>query len=236
MTCGIYLLKFNGTKDVYVGQSTNIEYRYKKHIQSLKRGDSNYKLQNAYKLYGKPILEILLENISQNELNDCENEAILLFNSVKAGLNIAEFADIYSTGEKKPSAKYSTEDIIKVFKLLLDLSYRYKDIEKMTGVASSTIRHIANMEAHTWLKEKYPEDYKTLVSYKGRLRQQATNSAEQRGITYSPIISPTGKEYIVVNVASFAREHNLDPSALRKVLVKTPKYKSHKGWKLKLNE
>ncbi len=234
MTCGIYLLKFNGTNSVYVGQSTNIEYRYKKHIQSLKRGDSNYKLQNAYLLYGDPILELLLEDIPKNELNACENEAILLFNSVKCGLNIAEFADIHSIGEKNPGSKYSNEDIIKVFKLLLDLSYRYKDIEKLTGVAISTIRHIANMEAHTWLQEEYPEDYKILISYKGKLRQQATNSAEQRGIIYPPIISPAGKEYIVTNVSSFAREHNLDPSSLRKVLVKTPKYISHKGWKLKI--
>jgi len=233
MTCGIYLLKFNDTNSVYVGQSTNIEYRYKKHIQSLKRGDSNYKLQNAYLLYGNPTLEILLEDIPKNELNACENEAILLFNSVKCGLNIAEFADIHSIGEKNPSSKYSNEDIIKVFKLLLDLSYRYKDIEKLTGVAISTIRHIANMEAHTWLQEKYPEDYKILISYKGKLRQQATNSAEQRGIIYPPIISPAGKEYVITNVSSFAREHNLDPSSLRKVLVKTPKYISHKGWKLK---
>lgn len=234
MSIGIYILKFKSTDSVYVGQSVNIEYRYKKHIQSLKRGSSNYKLQKAYSLYGEPILEILLDNIAQDELNIYENEAIALYDSVKNGFNVAELADIHASGENNPSSKYSNEDITKAFKLLLDLSHRYKDIEKLTGVSISTIRHIANTEAHTWLKQVYPDEYEILISYKGKLRQQATNSAAKRGITYPPIISPMGEEFTVTNVASFSREHNLDPSSLRKVLVKTPKYISHKGWKLKI--
>lgn len=231
MSCGIYLLKFTGTDKVYVGQSVNIEYRYKKHIQSLKRGSSNYKLQQAFKEFGTPSLFILIE-ADKKDLNECENEAIQIFNSVHYGFNIAKYADIHSEGEENPYSKYSNEKVYEVFLLLLDLSYRYKAIEEVTGVPISTIRHIANCESHTWLRDKYPEEYKILESYRGKLRQQATNSAKQKGIEYPAILSPKGEVFVVNNVSAFAKEHNLDASALTKVLNKRPKYITHKGWKL----
>lgn len=231
MTCGIYLLKFSGTDQVYIGQSVNIEYRYKKHIQALKRGTANYKLQKEYSYRGIPILEVLLE-CSADELNGNENEAIQIYDSVSNGFNIAEFADIHAEGEKNPASKYSEQKIEEVFHLLLDLDNRYKDIEEKTGVSLSTVRHIANLESHTWLAIKYPEKYELLKSYKGLARQQATNSAASRGIEYPSIVSPSGIEYTVTNVTAFARVHNLDPSSLTKVLNRRPKYNSHKGWKL----
>lgn len=231
MTCGIYLLKFDGVDGVYVGQSVNIEYRYKKHLQALKRRTANYKLQKEYDYRGTPKLDILLE-CSAEELNTNEDEAIKIYDSVNNGFNIAEFADIHGKGEKNPASKYSEKQIEEVFNLLLDLNNRYKDIEEKTGVSLSTIRHIANLEAHTWLNVKYPEKYELLKSYKGLVRQQATNSAASRGIEYPPICSPSGVIYTISNVAAFAREHNLDPSSLTKVLNRRPKYNSHKGWKL----
>jgi hypothetical protein len=233
MSQGIYLLKFKGTDKVYVGQSVNIEYRYKKHIQSLKRGSSPYKLQQAYSLYGPPELEILISTEDSSLLNTLENEAIEIFNSVANGFNTAELADLHGEGELNPASKYSNDKIEEVFNLLLDLSKRYKDIEKETGVSISTVRHIANLEAHTWLSIKYPEEYALLKSYKGKIRQQNTNSASQRGISYPTIISPEGLEYEVSNAADFARKHGLDSSTLVKVLKRRPKYISHKGWKLK---
>ena len=44
MTIGIYLLRFNGTHKVYVGQSINIEKRYTDHLYVLKRGLGTYKM------------------------------------------------------------------------------------------------------------------------------------------------------------------------------------------------
>jgi hypothetical protein len=45
-------------------------------------------------------------------------------------------------------------------------------------------------------------------------------------------VSPTGEVYKIKfkEAASFAREHNLDPGALRHVIYGDAK--SHKGWKL----
>ena len=232
MTCGIYILKFNGTDKVYVGQSENIEYRYKKHLQRLKRGDHNYKMQQAYITYGTPELEILLPDLTKEELNIHEYEAFKIYDSISNGFNIAEQPSIHGNGELNPSSKYSNEKIIEVLLLLIDVSNTYKQIELLTGVSESTIRHIANQEAHLWLKEKYPLEYSQLKNLKGK-RSTGKNTAIDRGIAYPTILSPTGEEYNITNIAAFAKEHGLDSSSLAKVLNKRPKYNSHKGWKLK---
>lgn len=232
MSIGIYKLWFNNPDIVYIGQSVNIEYRYKKHLQKLKNGTANYKMLAAYAKYGLPKLEILLECDDDSELNELENAAIEVYNSVKSGYNVADTSDIHLKGPDNFAAKYTEEQIEQVFFLLLDLNNSYKDIEKITQVNISTVRHIANTESHTWLSVKYPDKYRLLTSLKGVKRQQAANSAIKRGIVYPPIISPEGIEYTVTNAAEFARQHNLDASCLVKVLKRTPRYISHKGWTL----
>lgn len=232
MTCGIYILKFIGTDKVYVGQSENIEYRYKKHLQRLKRGDHNYKMQQAYKEYGLPDLEILIPDLSKDELNSNEYEAFKIYDSISNGFNIAEQPSIHGNGELNPGSKYSNEKIVEVLFLLININNTYKQIQALTGVSESTIRHIANQEAHLWLKEKYPSEYTQLQSLSGK-RAVGKNTAIDRGIIYPTILSPTGQEYNVTNVAAFAKEHGLDSSCLAKVLKRRPKYASHKDWKLK---
>lgn len=231
MSCGIYKLNFNGTDKVYIGQSDNIEYRFKKHIQSLKNGKANYKMLEAFNRYGLPTLEILVECLKE-ELNTFEKEAFEIFDSIKNGFNIASEPDIHLSGELNPASKYSNEDIALVFELLLDEYNSYKSISGETGVSISTIRHIANLESHTWLKEVYPDKYKILEDLRGFKRQSACNSSKVRGKNLPNIISPEGVAYTIDNISQFAREHNLDPSSLRKVLVGEARYKTHKGWHL----
>lgn len=233
MTCGIYLLKFNGTDKVYVGQSENIEYRYKKHKQSLKAGNHNYKMMEAYKEYGLPELVILLDDIQANELAENEILAFEIFDSVRNGFNVSPDATIYSSGELNPAAKYTDAQIEQAFNLLLNPELRYADVELETGVSLSTVRHIACLEAHTWLEKKYPEKYAVLKYIKLSGRKLGKNTAQHRKIEYPTILSPEGVEYNINNIAAFAKTHGLDPSSLAKVLKKRPKYNSHKGWKLK---
>ena len=92
MTCGIYLLRFNGTKAVYVGQSINIEERYSSHIRYMRAKTTSHKLQYAYDTYGIPTLEILVE-CDKELLNETENEAIAIFNSVENGFNTLSNAE-----------------------------------------------------------------------------------------------------------------------------------------------
>lgn len=182
----------------------------------------------AYRKFGYPYLTILCE-CSKADLNKYELEA---FNIFCPTLNIATEPDIHLSGTANPASKYSKAQILDVLVMLGNPDFKYKDIYEQTSVSISTIRHISNQEAHCYLKEEFPSEYAKMLNTNST-RQSTSNSAKLKGIQYPPIISPTGVEYIVENVSLFAKTHGLDPSCLRKVLTKQPRYNTHKGWKLK---
>ena len=234
MTMGIYTLNFVGTDKVYVGQSVNIENRFIAHKKYMRAGRANYKLQEAYTKFGIPILKIICETDNKDELNELESEAFSIFDCIANGFNIASEPDIYQEGELNGYAKYTNDQILQVFELLLDPYNSFVNISEKAGVARSTVSHIANCESHSWLSREYPDKYKIMVSLKGFARQSAGNSSKSQGKELPMLISPDGKEYtITTSISNFAKEHGLDSSCLAKVLKRTPKYNSHKGWKLK---
>ena len=107
MTIGIYRLVFPNTNKVYIGQSTDIEKRFRAHISTFTTNTATYKLQEAYRLYGKPSLEILIE-CSLAELNNAETEAVQIFNSYKGGFNSSPGGDLTQRhGDNSPNAKYT---------------------------------------------------------------------------------------------------------------------------------
>lgn len=233
MTVGIYRLIFDKYNRYYIGQSVNIEQRYKAHLQKLNNGTANVKMNHAYNTYGIPTLEILCE-CSKENLNIFEKEAFIIFDCIDNGLNIAREPEVYLEGTLNPASKYGKEQLILVLKLLGDELLPYQTIADMTGVDINSVRHIHNQEAHSWLRQEFPDMYEKMLKLKhSGIRIKNRNSAKHLGISYPILIDPSGSEYIVENVSSFAREYGLDSSTLVKVLNKKPSYKSHKGWKLK---
>lgn len=229
MTIGIYRLLFSRTDKVYIGQSINIEKRFKEHIFSLRREEASKKLQEAYSIYGTPSFEILVE-CTKEDLDLYEKEAIEIFNSVKNGLNYT------SGGSCAPSTKgpgasraiFSKEQILSVFNLLIENKLQIKEISKLTGVTESAIWPIAGLKNHKWLEDEFPRQYAILVSLNGT--RNTKQSAASKGIIYPLIISPLGEMFNVTNIRHFALAHKLDNSHLGAVLK--GKAKSHKGWKL----
>lgn len=234
MTCGIYKLVFSGTNKVYIGQSVNIEKRYKQHICTLRNNEHNHKLQDAYIQFGIPSLEILSE-CSIEELDEQEDECIDIYNSVNNGFNIyytANQAPSY-TGYGYGNSKYSKQSILDAFNLLISTSNAYTTIENITGVSCSTVCNIALQKSHLWLKEEYPEEYTKLSIEKPRDSSKIVSdklSAGARGIVYPDIKSPTGEIYTITNAYKFAKERGLAPNHFQEVLNRHRK--SHKGWKL----
>lgn len=227
MTCGIYLLRFKDTNKVYVGQSTNIEARYKSHLNRMANEISSYKLNEAYKVYGTPSLEILNECL-EHELNTFENEAIEIFNSCSEGFNSLDKADICPNlkGPLHGRSKYTVEQIEQVFNILVnDFDISYKDISNITGVPTNRISSIRIGDTHSWLAEKFPIEYELL-----KTRPQYKCSGKDRGITYPAIVSPEGLIYNITNMTKFANEHGLSQGSLGCVLRGSRKV--HKGWKL----
>lgn len=232
MKIGVYLLKFEGTDKVYVGQSIDIDRRYTVHLRKLRQGTGNSKMQKAYLEFGKPLLEILCL-CDRSLLNTKEKEYFDKYDSVNNGLNIASEPSIHLEGPENGASKYTEEQILQVFNLLLNVTNLYKDIESITGVSLSTVRHISNGESHTWLSVEYPDKYRLLESLRGGTRSIYSNSSKAKGTIFPTILSPDNIEYTVEIISTFAKEHGLDSSCLSKVLRKVPKYNSHKGWKLK---
>jgi predicted GIY-YIG superfamily endonuclease len=238
MTCGIYLLKFAGTHKVYVGQSQNIEKRYKQHVSNIINGTANYKLLEAYNVYNTPICEIVAETSIQ-DLDAAEDEAIQIWNAVKNGFNIhfsANEAPTY-TGYGSGNSKYLKEELTQVFKLLVHTDKTFAEIQNITGVPEATIATISSTRSHIWLKDDFPEDYNILVTkLKTRRRIISTTivsdklSAKSQGIVYPSIKDPEGNIYAVDNAYKFAKQHGLAPNHFQEVL--NGHRKSHKGWKV----
>lgn len=223
MTCGIYKLNFANTSKVYIGQSIDIESRYIAHKSAFKTNTATPKLQNAFNMYGYPDLEIIAE-CSIQELNDLEKEAISIFNSVEDGFNTLEQAGNPTLfGEKVGTAKYSNEEYLNILRLLVQETPRYtlRQISEITGISLYTIRHIAALESHTWMREISPLEYSKLVSIK------SSRPFYQRK-DYPKIKSPTGEVYEVFHVTNFAKEHGLLQPKLTELL--NGKRNHHKGW------
>lgn len=230
MTIGIYKLSFDWLDKVYIGQSINIEERYKKHLWNLRTGNSSVKLQQAYNLYGIPKLDILAECL-EAELNSLENEAIEIFNSFVSGLNGTETSDTMPVlvGTANGNSKYSEDQYICVAEMLCEKIHTAKYIAKATGVSEYVVKHISKCENNSWLSTDHPVLWAKLQELKGA-RTSYLNSSKALGIVYPNIVSPEGVIHQVDNVNAFAREHGLAASALHNVL--TGKRKSHKQWKL----
>lgn len=231
MTTGIYKLNFANTSKCYIGQSINIEVRYKQHIHLLKLGKSSKKLQKAFLDYGTPELFILLE-CSKEELNSSEAEAIEIFNSVTQGFNTCSTSggtsQIY--GEDHGNAVYSNLVIKEVLKnLVYRLDCTLGEISALTGVSKSVIAGICCLQQHKWLQEDLPIEYNLLVDiFTNHTRRDRTKRGTK--ITSFNILSPEGTTHLVENIRQFANTYNLDFGHLSK--LHTGERKSHKGWKL----
>lgn len=238
MTCGIYLLNFTGTHKVYVGQSKNVEMRYLQHVNNLKNNNANKKLQEAFNTYGCPQYTVIAECTS-TELDDLEDAAINVWDSVNNGYNI------YTTSNEAPTntgfgsgnTKYSKQQIIEVFNLLVTTDLAFENLQHLTQVAKATISTIATLRSHVWLQEEFPEAYAVLVA-KTKTRRTTISasivsdklSAKSRGIIYPKIQDPQGNVYVIDNAYKFAKQNNLAPNHFQEVL--NGHRKSHKGWKV----
>jgi hypothetical protein len=223
MTCGIYKLNFNNTNKVYIGQSIDIENRFVKHKSAFNRNVATPKLQQAYNNYGMPTLEVII-SCDISELNNTEKEAIEIFDSVNNGFNtLYESGNPVLFGDKAGGSKYTNEQYISVLRLLVSSNptLSKREIQEITGISLYTIRHIAALESHTWLKQLCPDEYIELERIK-------TQKKYYRGNQYPKLISPEGIVYEVTHVTNFAKEHGLLQPKVTEVLKGTRNH--HKGW------
>lgn len=223
MTCGIYILKFKGTDKVYVGLSKDIERRFRSHTYNFKNSLSESKLQQAYVEYGMPSLLVSCECLEE-ELGECEKEAIEIYNSINNGFNSREGgtigASLTTQGELNHKARHSKEVYLKVFNLLVDSDISYKDISVEAGCSIQIVDHMSSGVSHrAWLEAEYPDRYKVLIS-KLHTRQNIS----------VVFISPKGEEVRTSSLLELSIQEGIPKSALSK--LNTGELQEYKGWKL----
>lgn len=231
MTIGIYKLNFTGTDKVYIGQSSNIEMRFNRHISNLRANNHTRKLLEAYKEYGEPTLQIL-EVVKESELSSVEEKYIVQFNSVDSGFNTNYSYGLDGcslSGESNPYSKYTNNQIIQVFRELVK-GVSLKDVSSKLCVGYYTVRLIANGTQHRWIEKIYPSDYAYLISLNGT-RKSSSKTLSKLVSSPPEVISPTGEIHQILNIKEFTTIHNISNSSLSKLIHS--KISSCKGWKLK---
>lgn len=145
---GIYLVKNKINGKLYVGQSVQIEERWKDEIQESLRKEhpSNSKFIRALRKYGSDNFEFsILEECSIEKLNERETFYIKKFNSTVTGYNIQLGGDsrrkvdydlFKTTVENNPDI--SNIELAKIFKIVPDTALR---IRKRLGLNRKTYKY-----------------------------------------------------------------------------------------------
>ena len=223
MTIGIYSLYWEKQDLIYIGQSVNVERRKSQHLNNLKLGKhSNYKVQLAFKNYGVPI-HCILQECKVQDLTRLEYQWVLEFNALSVkGLCLINPLD--REGVYSPGSKYPKILILLIFRALYLTSDYLVDIANRYSVPEHLVEQIKSGASHTWLQEEHPTQYNKML-------QISRRSTGDRGkYENNPLLisSPDNTIFKVTNCKKFAREHNLDPTALSKVCRGIRS--QHKGW------
>lgn len=228
MTSGIYKIHFDNMHEVYIGQSINIERRWKDHLRTLRANTHhNYKLQSAFNVCGAPHFEVIEVVDCIANLNNRESYWISKYSSYISGLNLTPGGSS-CIGECNPSSKYSDALVIEAAEYLVsEANYTLPEISSLTGVSVPVLQNISCLASHIWLKDKRPDIWDALVEINklGRKFIKFKNSE-----TALKLASPDGTIYEFYNQNEFAKEHDLIPQSLGQVL--SGKREHHKGWTL----
>ena len=191
---------------------------------------SNYKVQNAYNLYGIPRLAIL-EECSIPELNDKEIFWTKEFNSINAGLNIVEAGEV-GWGVNSNASKYTKRQILKVFAVLYNTFNSAEQIASRCGVPTSFVHTISKGDSHKWLEDEYPQQFAKMRKIaESRVRQKFSSDIIyiKNNIVY--LKSPTGEIVkIDTSIREFCRKHNLNSGPMSEVIK--GQRNQNKGWTL----
>lgn len=88
--CGVYRIRNTVTEESYIGSSVTVYARWAEHRRALRRDTHrNYKLGAAWALYGEPVFEFVLLEISMPEPRlQAEQRFIDHYDSFNSGYNL----------------------------------------------------------------------------------------------------------------------------------------------------
>ena len=143
MTSGIYQLNFDN-QAFYIGQSVDMETRWKQHSDKLRKGTAAAKMQEAYRQLGMPFAEILIE-CHKDYLDIMENYFIHMRKAMPNCLNT-------SAPKLDPTVDY---DWIMEYPHML----KFSSFEIMTSFIQATHDKNVIQEEHDDLKHNFNKEY-----------------------------------------------------------------------------
>lgn len=152
MSCGIYKItnKINGHS--YIGQSVDIERRWRQHINFPKE-NSKYPLYQAFVKYGIENFSFeILELCQKEKLDNREIYFITKFNTYCNGYN----QTCGGSGSKNCQVKLSNEDIITIYDLLSQSKLSQNEIAKIFAIGPDTVSEINKGKTRQLPGYKYP--------------------------------------------------------------------------------
>lgn len=237
MTIGIYALYWAEQDLVYIGQSVEIETRFKTHLWYLRTGShSNKRVQSAYSRYGEPNLYVL-EECSARELNTLEILWTEEFNSLHNGLNIVSAGDSAS-GVTAKNSKYNKASILKVFSLLYKTTLKHFEVVNRLKLPLHLIDDIASGRVHNWLQEEYPDKYAIMVLNRVKRKHCSKPQKQVVNRVHRPLVSPAGEVFTAIdNIMGFCKSQpdlcvNFKSATSKIHAVLNETRQSHLGWRL----
>lgn len=235
MTIGIYAISFDNHRLVYIGQSSNIEDRIRRHKSMLVSGQHyNNALQKAHDMY-RDLCITILEECDLEQLDNLEKEWISEFDAVHNGLNLSFDTNSPGRGSKHNSSKYTDDQIYEAFNLLLDRDISLKEVAEITDISYGSICMLAKGKSHRYLEQKFPDIYAKLLEA-SNTRINNTGTGREINRIKPSIVSPSGIVYKNIScIKRFAKEHGLNYNKLLDLVHGRfdGNYNGiNKGWKL----
>ena len=149
---GIYCITnlINGKK--YIGQSRNIEKRWKKHRRSINSKNNKTYLHNAFCKYGLDNFSFeVLEECKVEDLNEKEIYWISFYDTYKNGYNLTLGGDHADTKNR-----IDNDTLDKIIDLLQNSTLSITEIAKKFNIDQPTVSNINNGKVFIKVGVKYP--------------------------------------------------------------------------------
>lgn len=135
MSCGIYKIENQVNQKVYIGQSTNISTRWRRHRSEANNLNNSYPLYCAMRKYGLENFSFeIIEECSKEDLDSRERYWIKEFDSYYNGYN-------QTSGGQAGGASISLQpnDVLEIIELLKSTTLGNQEIAKEYNVSENTI-------------------------------------------------------------------------------------------------
>ena len=188
---GIYKFENKINGKIYIGQSINIEKRYKEHFYAhTNPNDKGYntKFYRALRKYGFEnfTFEIIEKDIE--DLNSREEYWVQYYNSYKAGYNSNLGGDkVTENNENHPNAKLKNLQILEIKQYLLETRISQYELAKRYGLTQSEISQINT--GHKWGNLGYYE-------YPIRKDEKAKGQDSPRAVLNNDLVLEIRKRYV----------------------------------------